>query len=145
MGGLAVREYIRASGDEARVRRAVFLGTPHRGTVTAALAWGDGGREMVPGSDFLERLNAAADSSAEFLAVRTPVDLNVIPSSSAMLPGARNLAVCCPSHHGLLSHRETLRAIVTFLLDGPEGVGGPDETIPLRTDPNLGRRALIGR
>jgi len=136
MGGLAVREFLRSEGDDVAVRRVVFLGTPHRGTLTAALAWGDGGREMVPGSAFLERLNAVpASDSVEILAVRTPVDLNVIPSSSAMLPGARNVEICCPSHHGLLSDEQTLDHVLTFLLNGSDRLSVPDESIPLRTEP----------
>ncbi|MEX1257834.1 MAG: alpha/beta fold hydrolase [Gemmatimonadota bacterium] len=136
MGGLAVREYMRSQGGERRIRRAVFLGTPHRGTVTAALAWGDGGREMVPGSAFLDRLNGeTVGLPIEILAIRTPVDLNVIPSSSAMLPGARNVEVCCPSHHGLLSDRRTLDEVLAFLLHGSENPSTPDESIPLKTEP----------
>jgi pimeloyl-ACP methyl ester carboxylesterase len=136
MGGLAVREYMRSEGEQVAVRRVVFLGTPHRGTLTAALAWGDGGREMVPGSDFLDRLNAAAmGDSVEVLAVRTPVDLNVIPSSSAMLPGARNVEICCPSHHGLLTDKQSLDEILAFLVHGGARLSLPDESIPLRTEP----------
>jgi triacylglycerol esterase/lipase EstA (alpha/beta hydrolase family) len=135
MGGLAVREYLRAWGDGAGVRRAVYLGTPHRGTLTATLAWGESAREMVPGSDFLDRLNGhGIPSGLEVLAIRTPVDLNVVPSSSAMLPGARNVEICCPSHHGLLSDEQTLDEVVAFLGHGAERLSQPDESIPLRTD-----------
>lgn len=135
MGGLAVRAYLRDLGDRVPVRRAVFLGTPHRGTVTAALAWGGSAREMVPGSDFLDRLNREEPvfGSVDVLSIRTPLDLSVIPGSSAMLPGALNLEVCCPSHQGLLDDEETFNALRAFLLVGPSALALPDETIPLRT------------
>jgi len=43
MGGLAVRRYLEQA--ECPVRRVVFLGTPHQGTVAAMLGWGRvGGR-----------------------------------------------------------------------------------------------------
>lgn len=134
MGGLALRQYLQFEGGRENVRRAVFLGTPHRGTVAAMLAWGEGGREMAPGSDFLTRLNEAErfPGEVEALSVRTPVDLRVIPGSSAMLPGARNVEVCCPSHNGLAEDERVFEQVHHFLIHGADGLGAPDDTIPLR-------------
>lgn len=126
MGGLASREWMRRAGearsfggDPVPVRRVVFLGTPHRGTVVASFSWGDGGREMVPGSFFLTRLNAAASvpEGVRALAIRTPVDTRVIPASSAELRGERveNLELCCPTHPGLVDDDRTFAALLTFL------------------------------
>ncbi len=130
MGGLALRYYLSFEEGHERVRRAVFLGTPHRGTVAAMLAWGEGGRQMVPGSNFLNRLNAnnGVPEEVEALAIRTPVDLRVIPGSSAMLLGALNLEICCPTHPQLVEDEATLGAVVNFLRLGPEGV--PDAEVP---------------
>jgi len=132
MGGLAVRHFLLSHEAAAdRVRRAVFLGTPHRGTVAAILAWGDGGREMVPGSDFLTELNTGdrgVPEGVEGLAIRTPVDLRVIPGSSGLLPGALNLEICCPTHNQLVEDERTLSAAVNFLRLGGEGV--PDAERP---------------
>jgi triacylglycerol lipase len=135
MGGLAVRYYLQFKDGHEAVRRVVFLGTPHRGTVAAMLAWGDGGREMVPGSDFLSRLNdeGGIPAGVETLAIRTPVDLRVIPGSSAMLPGARNLEICCPTHPGLVDDEDTARAVVQFLRAELDQLIAPDDSIPLRT------------
>jgi triacylglycerol esterase/lipase EstA (alpha/beta hydrolase family) len=72
MAGLAVRAYL-ARYDRPKdgfntsmpdIRRAVFLGTPHRGTWAAWLAWGRGAREMRPGSEFLRQLNRCPQMSA---------------------------------------------------------------------------------
>lgn len=154
MGGLAVRRFL-AEGETdsteqdprvpaletspdgvatpATVRKVVFLGTPHRGTAAAWLAWGEGGDEMQPGSPFLDTLNAApfVPDSVEALALWTPLDLRVIPGESAILPEAentRNAEICCPTHPGLLDHDETFRAVVEFLREGgggePAGSGG---------------------
>ena len=135
MGGLAVRYYLKRTdldlGESADpeafpVRRVIFLGTPHRGTVAAVLAWGDGGREMVPGSDFLMRLNEAGPvpEGVDALALRTPVDLRVIPASSALLRGerVRNLELCCPTHTQLVDDEDTFQVILEFLLHGPDSV-----------------------
>jgi len=135
MGGLAVRHYLQFKEGAAAVRRAVFLGTPHRGTVAAMLAWGDGGREMVPGSDFLTRLNEGDGLPPEVatLSIRTPVDLRVIPGSSAMLLGGRNLEICCPTHPGMVDDEDTFRAVMNFLRAPPDRLTEPDDSIPLRT------------
>ena len=125
MGGLAVRRYLEE--EERHVRRVVFLGTPHQGTVTAMLAWGEGGREMIPGSAFLSELNDPARSRerVEMLAIRSPLDLVVIPSSSAVLAGAENLEICCATHQGLLDDRLTFVQIQGFLLQGSDGLSDP--------------------
>ncbi len=122
MGGLATRQFL-LDGDEApNVRRAVFLGTPHRGTVVAVLSWGEGGRDMVPGSPFLNRLNAApaVPEGMHALAIRTPVDLRVIPASSAILrgEGVENVEICCPTHAGLVDDDRTFEEVVAFLRPG---------------------------
>jgi len=124
MGGLAVRWFLE-SRDSTGVRKAVFLGTPHRGTVAAWFAWGEGGDEMQPGSPFLDSLNAGGfvPDEVEALAIQTPLDLRVIPGESALLPEAentRNAEICCPTHPGLLDHEDTFRAVAEFLAEPDE-------------------------
>ena len=116
MGGLAVR-LVLASDTQRRIRRVVFLATPHRGTVMALFGWGDGATEMVPGSEFLEWLNNIPPpvDTPEMLALRSPLDLVVIPNDSAILLGVRNEEVCCPTHQGLLTDEEAVRRIRAFL------------------------------
>lgn len=116
MGGLALRRYLLDGGAE-EVRRAVFLATPHRGTVSAHLAWGEGAREMEPGSRFLLDLlrGRALPRGVRAITVRTPLDLHVIPNESATLPGLPNLEVCCPTHAGLLEDDRTFELIRRFL------------------------------
>ena len=59
MGGLAARAYLRRYGAH-HVARLITLGTPHQGTVTARVALGKNGRQMVPGNAWLQRLNQDA-------------------------------------------------------------------------------------
>ena len=116
MGGLATRWYL-LSRHPAPVRRAAFLGSPHQGTLTAHLAWGAGGDEMTPGSDFLETLNRAppVPEGVEAITVRTPIDTRVVPGESAVLPGIEDHTVCCPTHPGLVQDEEVFRIVVDFL------------------------------
>jgi triacylglycerol esterase/lipase EstA (alpha/beta hydrolase family) len=129
MGGLAVRQFFLTEEEAGYVRRVVFLGTPHRGTVVAVLSWGDGGREMVPGSPFLVRLNEApaVPAGVQALAIRTPVDLRVIPASSAILrgEGVENVEICCPTHAGLVDDERTFSEVRGFL-GADSGVMDPD-------------------
>lgn len=117
MGGLATRWYLGRLGGADRVRRVVFLATPHRGTWAAVFAWGGGRADMLPGSAFLERLNRGppVPAGVEAYTVRTPFDLRIFPPSSATLPGARDVVVCCPSHPGLLFDPATFGAILQIL------------------------------
>jgi triacylglycerol lipase len=117
MGGLALRHYLLFLDGGAFARRVVFLGTPHRGTLAAHLAWGDGGEEMVPGSDFLKELNSrgTVPEGVRVKTIRTRIDLRVLPMSSATLPGATDVEICCPTHAGLLNDPEAFALMYDFL------------------------------
>ncbi|MBW3534042.1 MAG: alpha/beta fold hydrolase [Gemmatimonadetes bacterium] len=119
MGGLALRYYL-WNGGAAAVRRVVFMATPHRGTVTSFLAWGEGAAEMRPGSAFLVGITRAPllPPAVEALTVRTPLDLHVLPPESATLPGIPDVEVCCPTHEGMLDDDETFQAVRGFLGEG---------------------------
>jgi len=123
MGGLAFWALLQEKGDLLPVRRVVFLGSPLQGTLIAYLAWGVGGEEMIPGSDFLVRLEAgpAPDRWVEALTIRTPLDLTVVPNSGGTLPGMGDRMVCCPTPLGLQDHEETFWVVRDFLLTGRRG------------------------
>ena len=112
MGGLGVRHWL---GRGPAVRRALFLATPHRGTWAAWLAWGEGARQMRPGSAFLRDL-PPLPSSVETGVVYTPLDLRIFPPSSARPPGVPAWRVWSPTHDGMLRHGATARAIAGLLL-----------------------------
>lgn len=116
MGGLATRWYLRADPD-APIRRIVFIGSPHRGTLSAHLAWGGGRDEMMPDSPFLDTLNAElpAPRGVAAITIRTPVDTHIVPGESATLPGVPDYEVCCPTHAGLLRDEEVFEILVDFL------------------------------
>ncbi len=123
MGGLALWTLLQEEGGRIPIRRVVFLGSPLQGTLMAHLAWGEGGEEMRPESEFLERLEAGPDPThwVEAVTIRTPLDLTVVPNSGATLPGMGDRLVCCPTHQGLQDHEETFRVLRDFLLFGRRG------------------------
>lgn len=116
MGGLATRWYLRARPN-APVRRVAFVGSPHRGTLSAYLAWGGGREEMMPDSPFLDTLNAEAPvpKGVEAITIRTVVDTHVVPGESAMLPGVVDHELCCPTHAGLIRDDEVFEIVLEFL------------------------------
>jgi pimeloyl-ACP methyl ester carboxylesterase len=117
MGGLAVRHYLNAFGDKAMIRTVVFLATPHRGTLTARIAWGKGAREMRPGSSFLRALNATQlPEAVRAFTVRMPIDFRVLPGASARLPGAHDAVVRFATHRGLVRNRTVYSLIRSALL-----------------------------
>lgn len=119
MGGLAVRWWMARNGGHERVRRAVFLATPHRGTLAAWVAWGGGAPEMRPGSRFLQELEDCWRrlSGLDVVTVSTPFDLRIFPGTSARLEQARHYDTHCLTHHRLLTDRRVL-SLVCALLDG---------------------------
>jgi len=123
MGGLALWTLLQREGDVLPIRRVVFLGSPLQGTLIAHLAWGEGGEEMRPGSDFLNELEEGPDPShwVEALTIRTPLDLTVVPNRGGTLPGMGDRLVCCPTHQGLQDHEETFLVARDFLLYGRGG------------------------
>jgi pimeloyl-ACP methyl ester carboxylesterase len=130
MGGLAVWVLLQERGGLLPINRVVFLATPFQGTVTAYLAWGAGGPEMIPGSEFLQTLQRRGWPQlwVKALAIRTPLDLTVVPGDAATMLGAGDRVICCPTHQGLLDHEETYLVIRDFLLNGSSRKEGPDPT-----------------
>jgi len=123
MGGLATREYLEDLGGGGHVRRVVLLATPNEGTYAAYLAFGGGRDEMIPGSAFLDSLNAgpAVPPGVQMMTLRTPLDAHVLPPESGRLPGVEDIEVCCPTHEGLLRDLEVFRIVRRFLSDGVVG------------------------
>ena len=60
------------------------------------------------------------------LAIRTPLDLTVVPGYGATLLEIGHQVICCPTHQGLLDHEETYLVVRDFLLYGREGGRGGD-------------------
>ena len=87
MGGLVARAYLRKHGAN-NVAKLITLGTPHHGTVMARLGAGENGRQMEPGSAWLQRLNEAAPN-LPVVSVFSYQDNIVLPPESSLLAGAK--------------------------------------------------------
>jgi hypothetical protein len=83
---------------------------------------------MVPGSEFLQGLQRGGlpENWVNSLALRTPLDLTVLPGFDATLLEIRHQVICCPTHQGLLDHEYTYQVVRDFLQYGKkaEGEGG---------------------
>jgi hypothetical protein len=60
MGGIVSRYYLQELGGGDKVASLVTIATPHFGTPMAKLAWSTSGRQMIPKSPFMHRLNQSA-------------------------------------------------------------------------------------
>ncbi len=132
MGGLGSRWAIEQAGAAPQVRSLVTLGTPHQGTRAAHLARRTpGGRDMVPGSDFLGTLNdtGGGTDDVRYTAVWGSLDPLIVGRRRAEVPGAvlgegdENLAAGRHTHLGLVSDRAVYRAYRGRLTGGRSPTG----------------------
>jgi len=129
MGGLAARAYLRAAGDSA-VACVVTLGTPHRGTLHAAIGSGANARQMRRDSEWLQRLAAQEppERLRRFTVVMSWQDNIVAPHAVQTLPGARTVTFTGLGHVSLANDRrvtaavcEALDAAVDLPVQAPRG------------------------
>ncbi len=120
MGGLSARYYIKFLGGHTKVNDYVSLGTPHQGTPAAVfVSLTCGGRQMVPGSDFLRRLNSgdATPSPVKYTSIWSTGDA-LVPCWSAYIPGARLEVVFGITHAMYLIDEIQVLPIVIEALNG---------------------------
>ncbi|MEK7953840.1 esterase/lipase family protein [Luteolibacter soli] len=100
MGGLISRYYLQELGGAKRCDGFFTISTPHHGTKMAHLFYGEGARQMRPGSDFLTHLEATENrlGSMPIVSYRTPADLIIRPTTSSEWDRAVNLSIPCPLH-----------------------------------------------
>lgn len=123
MGGLAVRAWLRAAGNEHRVHHVVTIGSPHHGTRVGKklplARWVVNGGQMRHQSDWLLALERqeSAQRRRLFTCFYSNCDNIVVPSSTATLVGADNRFVPGAPHLELAKDRdiieESLRHVVT--------------------------------
>ena len=105
MGAMSARYYIRNLGGDGKVDALVTLGGTNHGTTTASLCsffW-ISCVEMIPGSTFLNSLNADDETwgTPRYATWETPCDEVINPLSSALLAGALNTQAACMTHSDL--------------------------------------------
>ena len=106
MGAMSARYYIRNLGGDGKVDALVTLGGANHGTTTASLCsffWVSCA-EMLPGSNFLNSLNADDETwgTPRYATWWTQCDEVINPLSSALLAGAANTQTSvCMTHSDL--------------------------------------------
>jgi len=137
-GGLVIRDLVQRQGFTDRLKHCVFLATPHMGTwaavgghvhraATKALGMfskrlrveGESGRQMIPGSRFLETLNSMPlPSGASFTNIYNFIDPLVWPARFARLPyqEAHNVLVMKIGHLQTLYDLQELEIILRSIL-----------------------------
>ena len=120
MGGLTARFYVQRLGGKERAGRLVTISTPHRGTLTARLWPGPGGRQMRPGSAFLGSLNEDAETLEHhrFVSFWTPFDAMILPATSSRLGVGREVRLPVLAHPLMVTDRRALDAVARAI-NGP--------------------------
>jgi len=114
MGGLVARAYLRTHGVR-HVAKLITLGTPHHGTVFARLGAGENGRQMIPGSAWLRRLNADA-LTLPVVSLFSCQDNIVVPQESAVLAGAKIVRLSGMGHVSMPFSRRIREVCVEEIL-----------------------------
>ncbi|HTI62944.1 MAG TPA: hypothetical protein VL524_05495 [Gemmatimonadaceae bacterium] len=105
MGALSARFYIDSLGGEGKVDGFALLGGPNHGTTTAGFCalFDVSCSEMLPGSTFLNHLNATDETPGieRYATWRSPCDEVINPHGSEVLNGALNDQTTCLTHSQL--------------------------------------------
>ena len=117
MGGLVSRYYVQRLGGADHVAHLVTIAAPHHGTIFARVHPGAGAAEMRRGSSFLRDLakDDATLSRVKFTTFHTPLDLVVVPASSAKMPQARNIRVWASLHPSFILEKRCIRSVAAAL------------------------------
>lgn len=107
MGSIVARYYLQELGGYRRTRAFFAVCGPHRGTWTAYGYFGQGARDLRPGSALLQTLEASRGrlNGIALHAYWTPCDLMVFPGTSARWMGATNHRIWSPLHRWMQTHR----------------------------------------
>jgi triacylglycerol esterase/lipase EstA (alpha/beta hydrolase family) len=124
MGGILARCYLQLQGGGPHVASCVTLGSPHRGSKLAPFAVSRLGRNLLPGSKLLSRLNAEPlPASVRFTAIYSRHDNIIVPMENARLDGANNIEFTGLGHTAMLFSAQVAEAVVTAL-QGQQPVTG---------------------
>ncbi|MDB4470785.1 lipase family protein [Deltaproteobacteria bacterium] len=116
MGGIIARNYIQLRGGANKVDCCAILGSPHFGSKLTPFAIAPLGRVLVPGSDFLQRLNnAPVPEGIRMTNIYTRKDNMVLPNSNTQLPWGAAVELDDMGHTGLIYRQPALNAVSAAL------------------------------
>lgn len=124
LGGVIVRWFVQELGGEEVVDRCVTVGTPHKGTMAAYIGFGPAARDMRPGSEVLQTLEAGFRSSrVRYVNLYSDLDVLIVPASSALLPlrpNVHNHLIHDLGHTSLLVSEELIKQVSDHLARAEE-------------------------
>ncbi len=117
MGAIAARYFLQRLDGRSMIRRFISIAGPHHGTFNAWFRPNIGCRQMRPGSELLNDLNAEKDPFGEVkvFSFYSPFDLMVMPSRSSILTCAHNRAFNVWLHPLMITDRRVIEAVVQTL------------------------------
>ncbi len=110
VGGLVSRWFVQELGGDSRIVQTISLGSPFGGTSRARLFPAPVGRDIVPGSWLLTRLERKAPGGVPHFSIAGGAD-QIVPSG-ALLSRGDGLVIEGCGHNGLLYHPQTLATVV---------------------------------
>ena len=136
MGGIIARNYVQLRGGAPRVSCCVTLGAPHSGSKLAPFALSQLGKSLLPGTPFLQQLNAAPKpAEGRLVAIYTRHDNIVLPATNARLDTAdENIELDGMGHTTLLFHPRAIQTIIAQLTGALHADTQADDTPDLRVD-----------
>lgn len=128
MGGLATRVYLRDHGDSA-VARVITIATPHFGTLFGKFGAGANAQQMAHGSAFFEALaRSTAPIADKFVCFASRDDNLIVPRSSPLLPGARQVLFEGVGHLALVEHEPAWHALRDAIGSGTPAIAAAPAT-----------------
>jgi triacylglycerol esterase/lipase EstA (alpha/beta hydrolase family) len=112
MGGIIARNYLQIRGGAEKVDRCVLLGTPNTGSKMVPFVVANLGKNLMPGSPFLTKLNAQPfPNGVRLTNIFSRHDNLVIPAELARLDDQINMELTGVGHNALLFHPAAFRAV----------------------------------
>jgi pimeloyl-ACP methyl ester carboxylesterase len=118
MGGLAARAWLRSNpANDDRIKRVITIGTPHFGTLLSKNQPLANTQQMQRFSAWTQRLaqDEPASRNAKFTCWHSNCDNIVVPTSTAMLPGADNRLVTAQGHISMAFDEKVVLASLALL------------------------------
>ena len=113
MGGMIGRNYVQNRGGAEHTLGLITLGSPHHGSKLAPFAITSMGKSLLPGSDFLRKLNQEKwPENVKAISVYTRYDNIVLPVESAKMEGSKHIELNGMGHIGLLFHPLSMQTVV---------------------------------
>ncbi|MEA3545280.1 MAG: alpha/beta fold hydrolase [Thermodesulfobacteriota bacterium] len=123
MGGMIARNYVQLRGGSDKVDQLICLGSAHHGSKLAPLSIDQLGKILIPGSDFLNRLNQAPiPAGVRLTNIYTRKDNMVLPNTNHHLSWGKAIEFDRMGHTALI-YRKAIISQVAEILKEKKGEG----------------------